>query len=242
MIQAQTVNRTTSETPTHDVSVVKDFTDLNTWWDEYASCYEDRSWEVARSLLAEIIQHAPGGPILDVGCGYGFLAECARRFGIGAIGLEGSERALQVSRKLHPLADMRAWKAGTDFPISSDSIGCVVVNEFVDHITIVQNRSMLLEAYRVLSDDGVLIVKSPSKFNRFDKDLGHVTFFSPREFNLFVQSFSFHIVSQPYSPQPLLGSSRVGWLAMRMLAKLYQPEKWAARIDLVARKIPLTIT
>ncbi len=231
-----------SETNAYGLPPVKDYTDPDTWWDEYASCYEDRSWESSRSLLGEIIQYAPGGPILDVGCGYGFLAECARRFGIGAIGLEGSEKALQVSRKLHPLADVRAWDAGTDFPISSTIIGCVVVNEFVDHITIEQNRSMLSEAYRVLRHDGVLIVKSPSKYNRFDKDLGHVTFFSPKEFNLFVQSFSFDIVSQPYSPQQLLGSSRLGWLAMRMLAELYQPEKWAARIDLVARKIPATIT
>ena len=178
---------------------------------------------------------------MDVGCGYGFLVECARRFGIGAIGLEASEKALQVSRKLHPLADVRAWDAGTDFPISSDSIGCVVVNEFVDHITIEQNKAMLSEANRVLRDNGVLIVKSPSKYNRFDTDLGHVTFFSPKEFNSFVQSCSFDIVSQPYTPQPFLGSSRVGWFAMRVLAKLYQPEKWAARIDLVARKIPQKI-
>lgn len=218
------------------MEVTKDYTDLDTWWDEYARCYDERSWESSRSLLAEVIRYAPEGPILDIGCGYGFLVECARRFGIQAIGLEASDKALLVCRELHPLASIKMWMAGTDLPIAASTIGCAVVNEFVDHITIDQNRLLFSEIHRVLKSDGVLIVKSPSKHNRFDNDLGHVTFFSPKEFNTFVRSFSFDIVTQPYTPQPLLGTSRIGWLVMRTFAKFWRPERLSARIDLVAKK------
>jgi hypothetical protein len=89
----------------------------------------------------------------------------------------------------------------------------------------------------VLKPEGILIVNSPSRYNRFDHDLGHVSFFSPTEFAAFVRSFSFRIVSQPYVPQPLLGTNRLGRFAMHLISSIYPREQWAARIDVVAQKV-----
>lgn len=214
-----------------------DYTDPDVWWDEYRSHYEGRTWRDSSGILADVVAHAAGGPLLDVGCGFGLLVECARQWGIQSIGLEASEKALAESRERHPRADVRQWRAGERLPIDDGSIGVALANEFIDHISPEQNRLLFRDLNRVLRPDGVLIVRSPSRFNRFDNDKGHITFFSPSEFRTFVETFGFEVVEQPYSPQPLLGPSRVGLAAIRMLARLTrQPEWLAARIDLVARK------
>lgn len=213
-----------------------DTNDLEQWWRQYWNCYEHRSWMDYRSLLAECIRDAEGGPLLDVGCGLGFLVECARQWGIFGIGLEGSATAVEAARLKNPMADIRSWQAGEPFPLSSETIGCCVLNEVIDHFTMAENHKIFSETYRVLKPGGAVIIKSPSKYNRFDQDSGHVTFFSPSEFGVFLNQFDLAIVKQPYIPQPLLGSSRLGWLLMRGITSIYRPESWSARIDTVARK------
>jgi len=214
-----------------------DYTNPDVWWDEYRSHYENRTWRDCSGILADVVAHAGGGPLLDVGCGFGFLVECARRWGIESIGLEASEKALAACCQRHPNADVRRWSGGERLPLGDGSIGVALANEFIDHISPEQNRLLFRELSRVLRPDGTLIVRSPSRFNRFDKDKGHITFFSPSEFRRFVEEFGFSVVEQPYSPQPVLGSSRVGQAAVRVLARLTGKPEWlAARIDLVAQK------
>jgi SAM-dependent methyltransferase len=216
--------------------MTKDLTDPDQWWKEYGRCYADRSWSNYRAHLAQLVSQGLSGPILDVGCGYGFLVECARRFGIPAVGLEASSSALEEGRRRHPLADLRPWNAGEPLPVADASVGIALCNEFVDHISMAQNHALLDELHRALSPSGVLVVNSPSRFNRFDDDEGHISFFSPREFAELVVSHQFEIVSQPYTAQPLLGQGRLAGLIMRLITRGIRPESWAARIDLVARK------
>lgn len=214
---------------------------LETWWCYSAAEYERRTWRDYRRLLGEVILDSEGGPLLDVGCGIGYLVECARRFGIPAIGLEGSSTALRLGRKRHPHADLRDWLSGTPLPVADRTVGSAVLNEFVDHVSREDNELLFTELQRVLRPGGTLIVNSPSRYNKYDDDPGHVTFFSPSEFRSFVEYFGFEVVRQPYVPLPLLGSSRFGWLTMRAVALIMHPERWAARIDLTARK-PDTMT
>ena len=214
-----------------------DLTNPENWWKEYCQDYAERSWRDYRYLLSEYVRHAAGAPLLDVGCGYGFLVECARQFGIQATGLESSRIAIERCKIMHPLADVRAWSGGENLPMPSESIGGAILNEFIDHIGIEENRLLFRELSRVLRPGGSLIVRSPSRYNKFDKDKGHITFFSMREFRAFVESFQFVVLEQPYVVQPLLGTSRLAMLTMRIAQKLLnKPQAWEARIDLVARK------
>ncbi len=214
----------------------QNFSDLQVWWSEYSNCYAERTWQNYQALLSEVVLHGAGGPVVDIGCGYGFLVECARQWGILSIGLEGAPFALAEARRRHPQADIRSWEAGTPLGLAPNSVGTFVVNEVVDHITLDHDQQLFADIQRALRPSGRVIVKSPSKDNRFEMDKGHITFFTPSEFRRFLEAVNLEVVSQPYVPQPLMGTSRLGWFAMRMIAKFYRLEKWAARIDLVARK------
>ena len=209
--------------------------DPDQWWSQYRADYAGRTWRDYRHLLAEAVRHAPAPPLLDVGCGLGFLVECARQFGVAAIGLEASAVALAEGRRLHPQADARAWRAGEPLPCADGSIGVAMLNQVIDHITLDENRRLFTELGRVLTSGGALIVHSPSRFNRFDTDAGHVTFFSPSEFRTFVEGFGFRVVEQPYFPQPVLGTG-AGWLLVRAFARVFKPERLAATIDVIAVK------
>jgi SAM-dependent methyltransferase len=205
------------------------------WWIDYRADYATRSWRDYRHLLAEAVRYAPGPPLLDVGCGQGFLVECARQFGIAAVGLEPSDIALAECRRRHPDADVRQWRGGERLPCEDASIGVAMLNQVIDHVTVEENRLLFRELHRALKPDGAVVAHSPSRFNRFDTDTGHVTFFSPSEFKAFVSGFGFRIVDQPYFPQPVLGGG-VGWLLVRAVSRVFRPERLAATIDLVAVK------
>lgn len=116
-----------------------------------------------------------------------------------------------------------------------------MVNQFIDHISMENIRHLFSELYRILKDDGMIIVHSPSKYNTYDFDPGHISFFSPSEFSAFVRSYNFQIVKQFYIPQPILGRSRYSRLIMRALSEIIKPERLSATIDLVARKHPLPL-
>ena len=209
--------------------------DADEWWIQYCADYAARSWIDYRHLLAEAVRYAPEPPLLDIGCGYGFLVECARHFGVPAIGLEASEVALAECRRRHPNADIRLWRAGTPLPCADDSIGVAMLNQVIDHVTLQENGLLFAELRRVLKPDGVLIAHSPSRFNKFDTDTGHVTFFSPSEFRAFVTGAGFRVIEQPYFPQPVLGKG-AGWLLVRAFTRVFKPERLAATIDVVAIK------
>jgi hypothetical protein len=91
--------------------------------------------------------------------------------------------------------------------------------------------------HRVLRSDGVVVVHSPSKHNRIEqsRDTGHITFFSPSEFRDFVTAFDFRVVEQPYHSRRLFDNGAV-WLIVRVVARIFRPERLAATIDLVAAK------
>lgn len=213
-----------------------DFTNPDEWWAEYISEYDGRDWLLYRPLVAQFIRHGQQHPLLDIGSGLGFLIECARRFGVHAIGVEASDVALAECRARHPHVEVRKWVGGDDLPFENCSVGGAILNEFVDHITTLQNDQLFKELFRVLMPEGIIIVKSPSRHNFLDNDLGHVTFFSRNEFKEFIINHGFELIENPYVPLPIFGSSRAGRSLARAVSIFFKPDRFAARIDLVARK------
>ncbi|MGD9727773.1 MAG: class I SAM-dependent methyltransferase [Nitrospiraceae bacterium] len=120
---------------------------------------EDRYWwyvsrrALARTLLTAFL--APGGPLLDLGCGTGaFLSEWGDR----AVGLDFSPEALECchGRGLTHLVRADAMQ----IPFRTASFASVVALDSIEHVT--DDLAAAREAARVLKPGGVLVINVPA--------------------------------------------------------------------------------
>ena len=65
----------------------------------FLRAYGTREWRWYQHLLSCVIQKGKPGIVLDIGAGLGLFMECAHRWGIKCIGLEGSEFAVREAKK-----------------------------------------------------------------------------------------------------------------------------------------------
>ncbi len=130
--------------------------------EEYLRLYPHRDQEEAVravALLAAHLPEAPGGPVLDLGCGAGRHLRALREEGVHAVGLDLSAPLLQRARAALPetplvRADMRRipFAPGVFAAVSSffTSFGYFLAPE--------EDRGVLLEIHRVLRPDGRLLL------------------------------------------------------------------------------------
>jgi SAM-dependent methyltransferase len=77
------------------------------------------------ALFAELVHGAGGGPVLDVGCGTGYVTGYLHDAGVAAFGIDLSPEMIAIARRDHP--DLR-FKVGTmtDLDLADDSLAGVV--------------------------------------------------------------------------------------------------------------------
>lgn len=63
--------------------------------------YAESNKRVVRSRF----EHFNGEKILDIGCGYGFYTDYFRSIGANAIGIDGSEKMIEIARERYPLTE-----------------------------------------------------------------------------------------------------------------------------------------
>lgn len=87
-----------------------------------------------KTLLKEAERLKPQS-ILDVGCGEGFVLEKFRENKIGKelVGIDFSERAIQIGRKLHPSLSLRPGTA-YHIPFKANSFDLVICSEVLEHL------------------------------------------------------------------------------------------------------------
>lgn len=111
----------------------------------------------ARSVLADLKRHAPGGRLLDVGCNIGLLVEEAQRAGYEAWGIDLDPVAVShgqsQGRRLTcgPVQGLEAPAGGFDV---------IVVNHVLEHVPAVGEFLRALETR--LAPGGVLAVNVPN--------------------------------------------------------------------------------
>jgi SAM-dependent methyltransferase len=96
----------------------------------------------------------------------------------------------------------------------------------------------LSEAWRVLRPGGVLVVYSPSRYNRHERiaDPTHINMLTPAELKTAVTAARFHRVEPIDDPRLLLGSGRVGRGVMRAVTRTYPWAPLIATANCIARK------
>ena len=204
----------------------------------FDSHYRDRDWESYRRLLAVVVQHAPPGPILDLGAGAGYFVEVARRWNIECVGLEGSSEGLDRSRLRSDTLDVRHHLLSQPLPFGSESFATVVLNQVIEHLGEEIAGFTLAQAHRVLWPGGLLVVMSPSKFNRADAtaDPTHHRLYSPSELRMLLERAGFDRVESMDSPLPIFGRSQLGWALAVGAFRLLGIERLSATANCLAFK------
>jgi ubiquinone/menaquinone biosynthesis C-methylase UbiE len=108
-------------------------------------------------LLAKV-DVAVGERVLELGCGRGeALRACAER-GARAVGIDYSRDAVELSRDT---CDGRATVVqadATELPFRARTFRKIFLGDVLEHLTAQQAERMLVEAERVIGEDGILVV------------------------------------------------------------------------------------
>jgi ubiquinone/menaquinone biosynthesis C-methylase UbiE len=106
---------------------------------------ERPGWDNERAVLEGVVAALPPGRTLDVACGTGFLTRHLRG---GVVGLDSSERMLEIARRQAPAARFVAGDA-LALPFPDDSFERVFTSYFYCHLERPERESFLAEARRV---------------------------------------------------------------------------------------------
>ncbi|NJL58327.1 MAG: class I SAM-dependent methyltransferase [Desulfobacteraceae bacterium] len=198
--------------------------------------YSSRDWKFYRGLLSLLITHSEPGPILDIGCGCGYLIECAMRWGLTCKGLEGASEAITMARERCPEIDIRQHLLSEAFPFLDQTFQTVVMNQVIEHLEPEVVETTLRESYRVLRPRGMLFIASPSKFNTYEKkaDTTHINMYSPKELERLLLSKGFSDIMHMNSPLNFLGKNYLGIGLMTVLFKLTKWERLSATANCLA--------
>jgi len=199
--------------------------------------YETRDWNWYRDLVAECIRYGMPGKWLDLGAGLGLFVECAQRFGIDCIGLEGSEYAVSKAKERVPNMNISHHFLEDKLPFENNSISTIVCYQVIEHICQKTVRFMLAECYRILVENGIILIYSPSKYNRKERlEETHINLYSPSSLRKELRSAGFEVLATPNTPRSLFGPFKIAEYVTRGIYKLFPFDCLSATANCIAVK------
>lgn len=200
--------------------------------------YTNRTWRNYSELLSMVVRYSSPGPILDLGTGCGYLIEAANKWGMVSVGLEGSEDAVQIAKKRVPSLDVRLHCLSNKLPFSSESFQTVVLNQVIEHLEPEVMDYVLHESYRVLIPEGMILITSPSCFNKIEleADPTHINLISPRKLKMKLVDCGFESVTSFDTPLYFFGTNKISKIFSELLLKVIKIEKLSATANAMAFK------
>ncbi|MEE9594165.1 MAG: class I SAM-dependent methyltransferase [Candidatus Hydrothermarchaeales archaeon] len=140
------------------------------------------------------------GRVLDVGCAYGFMLQ---RFpeSFEKFGLDVSEHAIDVAKKVLPNATFKVGNAEDKLPFNEDFFDIVLLNDVIEHL---EDPKLALEnILRVLKKEGILYINTPNLniirktiFKFADEREHHISLFPHSDLITLLKNLGFKIVKQ----------------------------------------------
>lgn len=204
---------------------------------EFEKDYGSRSWEWYRNVLSIIIQYSNPGTIVDLGAGLGCLLECASRWGIQCVGLEGSEYAIQVAKKRFPSLDIRHHLLEKELPFKENSMDSLVLHHVIEHLEERVAIHILYEAFRVLKTGGTIFIFSPSAYNKITRrDPAHINLYSPTKLRNTLCNAGFINIKSLDFPKLLFGKSPISKIVSNFLFSMFPLDRLSNSANCVGLK------
>jgi SAM-dependent methyltransferase len=115
-----------------------------------------RRVQKSRNQILDLLNHAPAGPLLDIGCSMGYTLQAARELGLTPTGSDISEFALSECRSL----GFRAERGELGkLPFADGEFSLVTMKHVLEHTP--DPRSAVREVRRVMRAGGGLFIAIP---------------------------------------------------------------------------------
>jgi len=158
-------------------------------------------WFVARRKLLKSFLSAINVPVntltLDVGCGTGANLRTLASAGLHVVGLDRSIYALRATKGKGGFPLLAADVS--HLPIKTRSVGLVIAMDILEHLE--DDAEAILESYRVLNKEGILILTVPAfefLWGIQDNVTGHQKRYSKKEITNKLEKAGFKIIKASY--------------------------------------------
>ena len=163
-----------------------------------------RTWKSYKWILLHCIKYytaeEPIDTIVDLGCGNGEFLQTCSHFGIPAIGVDAEKDALQTCQS-RGLTVKEIDMSSNTLPFADNSVSIVVCSQLIEHLEKNDGIHLMKEVYRILKKNGMLLLYSPSHYNRSGRTMPfHLHCWKPKELEHVLGSIGFGDIKFIFAP------------------------------------------
>lgn len=170
-------------------------------WSLKPSSYQGRVYwgylNTAMEMAGDIYQKK----VLDAGCGDGMFSSLLYKKGADVVGVDFSDKAITFAKTLLPSVNFVKTSIES-LPFSNNSFDKIFLIETLEHFPPEKIFQILSELRRVLKNEGVLIITTPS----------HLLPKSPKHYQHFSEQSLKETLSNYFSIEKIVGNDRKSFL------------------------------
>lgn len=152
------------------------------------------------------------------------------------MGLEGSAWAVAEARARYAM-DIRHHYLDEPLPFDDSSFSAVVCNELLEHLLPHVAAAVLRESWRVLRPDGIIVVHSPSRFNKEQAgEATHINLSTPSELQEALLHAGFEDLVGLDEPRMVFGKSWPARALVRLAWRVWPMDWLSATASSIGRK------
>jgi acetyltransferase-like isoleucine patch superfamily enzyme/ubiquinone/menaquinone biosynthesis C-methylase UbiE len=127
--------------------------------------------------------------VLDVGCGEGYITNHLSQYCQRIIGIDYSLEAIKTASDLYDLDFFQMNVTNLEF--DDELFDKIICFELIEHLTHIQAQKTLMEIYRVLKKDGLLIGSTPIRQTKESnpRTYAHIYEYSAPELKILLKDF-----------------------------------------------------
>lgn len=153
-------------------------------------CLSQKNTPKYQKRLREIkVLRKANGKLLDIGCGFGFFLDKAKKKGFETYGLDISQYAISKVNKNHHVVVLDVSQK--KFPFKNNFFDAITLDHVLEHVP--NPVFVLKEIRRILKPKGLLFIEVPIR-SRWPTHKTHVSYFNKISLSFILENLNFKIV------------------------------------------------